>query len=399
MRILFIADDVGLPNGLASTQRLIALARGLNETGNTVEILLLRPTENSDQPRNHAVKGSIAGIPFCYTCLSPLYAQSWCGRRKQEIVSLLAAIRALPSNVNNFRVITYSRHLSTVGAISFICRQRKIPVAVELCEWPETQSASNRLAQWRKKQFCQQVARFADGFIPISRFIEERAYEQAKRLGKKIPSLRVPILSDPREQFDEEKLPFMDTRYLLFSGSGAYHKTIEFILETIKILHLKDPTLHLVLTGMSEKENQAIKSNVAAKGASQCVELAGFISRNKLLTAYKKAEALLIPLFGDAQSQSRFPTKLAEYLLSGQPVVTNATGEIPELLVDRQTAFLAPPDSAQEFANSILALLNNPVAAKRIGAAGRQVAIENLDYRKHGQRLADWLSNLKSINV
>jgi glycosyltransferase involved in cell wall biosynthesis len=396
MKVLFIADAVSLPHGMASTQRLLALARGLKEAGAGVEILLLRPTENPDQPRNLAAEGVVAGIPFRYLAGSSLYARTWWGRRIQEVRGLAVALRALPSNGKGFRVITYSRHFSTVGPISFICRQRGIPVAVELCEWPETQPATTRLIRWRKRQFCRQVARFADGFIPISRFIEERVYEQATRLGKKIPSLRVPILADPQERLDEELLPFMDTPFLLFSGSGAYRKTIEFVLEAFKTVSNKYPALCLVMTGMTEKEHEAIRSWVVAKGLTGRVELAGFISRNALLTAYRKAEALLIPLFGDAQSQARFPTKLGEYLLSGSPVIATATGEIPDLIVDHQTAFLSPPDSVQEFAGAILAVLADPVMARRVGEAGHCVAMKELDFRSHGQRIAEWLVGLKT---
>jgi glycosyltransferase involved in cell wall biosynthesis len=392
--VRFIADAVSLPHGMASTQRVLALARGLKEAGAQVEVLLLRPTEAPDQPRNVAAEGSVEGIPYRYLPGSPVYARTRRGRRWQEALGLWRAVRALPASGPGSRVITYSRHLSTVATVSMACRRRGIPVAVELCEWPETQPATTRLGRWCKRQFCRHVARFADGFIPISRYIEERAAEQAARLKLEIPSLRVPILVDSQERYEEELLPFMHRSYVLFSGSVAYRKTIEFVLDAFGLVGGGYPSLQLVLTGMSEAEHRAVRQWVAVRGLTGRVELPGYIPRGALLTAYRRAEALLIPLFGDTQSQARFPSKLGEYLLSGRPVVTNAVGEASALLRDRESGFLAPSGAAGEFAAAVAAALADPKLAQRVGESGRQAATRHLDFRPHGRRVVGWLDAL-----
>jgi glycosyltransferase involved in cell wall biosynthesis len=130
-------------------------------------------------------------------------------------------------------------------------------------------------------------------------------------------------------------------------------------------------------------------------GMRDQVVLPGLVARDVLLTAYHNARALLLPLFGDAQSQARFPTKLGEYLLSGRPVVTSATGEVPSLLTHCETAFIAPPDSTEAFAEAINVALNEPEVASRVGQAGRKLAVDRLDYRAHGAVLAAWLRQLR----
>lgn len=399
IKFIFFADAVGLPVGMAATQRLVALARGLREAGGDVEIFILRPTEMSDEPLNRSPEGSVWGIPYHYTTRTPLYARGRMGRRIQEARGLAAALRALwrkKETERPIRAVTYSRHLSTVIPLSLACRRRGIPLAVELCEWPETQQGVTRLDRWRKRMFCRHVTRFADGVIPISRFITERVSEQALALGRKVPSLHVPILVDAEESFEEETIPFMDGPFLLFSGSAAYRETIDFILRAFQQIVSGGTPLKLVITGMPGGSSREVGVRAGEMGLAEHVVLPGFISRNALLTAYRRAEALLVPLFGDARSQARCPTKLGEYLMSGRPVVTTATGEIPSLLADRWNAFLSPPDSVEGYAEAVMAALADPDRARRVGEAGRHLASVQLDYRVHGRRLMEWLGQLGS---
>lgn len=206
--------------------------------------------------------------------------------------------------------------------------------------------------------------------------------------------LRIPILVDAQEHFEQELLPFMHQPFLLFSGSSDYQKTIDFVLESFALIRRHYPSYKLVITGIADRAAQEFTAKLNAMGLVNHVEFPGFITRNALLTAYRKAEALLVPLFNDAQSQARFPTKLGEYLLAGRPVITSATGEIPEFLTDRQTAFLSPADSVQGFTDAVAAALSDPIAASRVGIAGRQFAQNNFDFRIHGCRLAKWLDIL-----
>jgi len=396
--VILLADAVSLPEGMAATQRLLCLARGLQEAGTDVEVLLLRPTEVADASRNLQVKGETLGVPFIYTSGSSTLSPRWLGRRMHEALGL---IRALGHIHRQWRtvgsgqvfVLLYSRHLSTVLPVAIWCRIRRIPIVLELCEWPETQPSPTWLGRWRKRLFCRYCVRFADGVVAISQFIEERVQEQARRIGRDLPILRVPILVDADESFREVPLSFVSRPFVLFSGSGAYRKTLAFVLAAFQIVSQRHLNLSLVFTGLSEMACRDLQHDAASLGLKGKVSTPGFIPRDALLTAYRKAEASLIPLFGDAQSQARFPTKLGEYLLAGRPVITTGTGEVISLLKDRQTAFIVQSGSVEACAEIICAALRDPNAGC-IGEAGRRLAFTHLDYRQHGIRLNTWIKKL-----
>lgn len=403
MRVFFIADSVSLPCGMAPTQRLSALARGVKDAGAEVKIILTRPTKPNTQTVNDAPRGKIFGIPFCYTSGASISAATRLGRRWQRWVGLVGALRMLGCEIrrtdmprSDIRVITYSRHLSTICPVSLLCHCFKVPIVAEMCEWPVTQSASTALIRWRKYFFCRWVALFIDGAIPISRYIEEQIHAQARRLGKHLRLLYVPILVDTEEAYDEPLASCFHEPYILFGGSAAYHKTINFILDAFALLAGTYPELKLVITGTTSIQHTWISDAVERRGVSGRVIFSGFIRREVLMTAYRHAAALLTPLFSDAQSRARFPTKLAEYFMSGRPVITNKVGEIIRFLENGKGAFLAEPDSPELFSALIRYVIEHPEEASQAAIIGRRIAEENFDYRIHGRRLVEWLSNFKS---
>lgn len=401
MRVFFIADAVSLPNGMAATQRLTALARGVKEAGVEVQILLIRATEPNALTTNDKPQGEVFGIPFRYTLGTPVVAATRLGRRLQEWRGLVGALRMLGSEIrregvlrSDVRVITYSRHLSTIIPVALFCRRNRIPVVAEMCEWPLTQSVGMTLGGLRRRLFCRNVVRFIDGALPISRYIEGQMAGEALRMRKALPMLYIPILVDTEEPFKHEVLSF-ESPYVLFSGSVAYRKTIEFVLDSFSLVSRDHPDLKLVLTGMDIENHVWLREAVHARGLEEKIIFPGFISRDALLTAYRQAAALLIPLFGDTQSQARFPTKLAEYLLAARPVVTNKVGDVAGFLEDKKTAFLVEPDDVGLFAEAIRYVLEHQEDAERVAQKGCQVAKEGFDYRTHGRRLYSWLGVLK----
>lgn len=86
---------------------------------------------------------------------------------------------------------------------------------------------------------------------------------------------------------------------------------------------------------------------------------------------------------GDADSM---PVVVKEAMARGLPVVATAVTAIPEM-VDAQVGFLVPPDDEARLAEALLALLDDPDRAARLGTAGRQRVEERFTLSKEVGRL------------
>ena len=103
----------------------------------------------------------------------------------------------------------------------------------------------------------------------------------------------------------------------------------------------------------------------------------------------KNAEVLVLSRPDNIQAAYGFPTKLGEYLMTGNPVVVTRVGELDNFLEDGKSCLFAKPGDAQHFAKKLKWTLENPAEAKEIGAKGKQVAEVSFNYKIEGKKIAE----------
>ena len=88
----------------------------------------------------------------------------------------------------------------------------------------------------------------------------------------------------------------------------------------------------------------------------------------------KQAAILALARPPSHQADGGFPTKLGEYLATGNPVCVTKTGGIPDYLSDEGNAFLAEPGSVESFCDALMRATADPLRAKKVGKNGRATA-------------------------
>ena len=78
----------------------------------------------------------------------------------------------------------------------------------------------------------------------------------------------------------------------------------------------------------------------------------------------------------------------------GLPVVSFASGGIPEAVAHRQTGFLSPERDEQGLATSLLALLRNPNLRTQFSEAGRSRVEKMFSLRAQARRLENTYEEL-----
>ena len=81
------------------------------------------------------------------------------------------------------------------------------------------------------------------------------------------------------------------------------------------------------------------------------------------------------------------PVSILEAMSVGRPVVATNVGSIHEAVVDGETGFLVPPGDADQFADRVLRLLNDPLAQPCDGRGGRETVVERWSIEVDGPRL------------
>jgi colanic acid biosynthesis glycosyl transferase WcaI len=174
----------------------------------------------------------------------------------------------------------------------------------------------------------------------------------------------------------------------LYSGNIANKQGIEIVVEAARLL-VRRSDLHFVICG--EGPNRARLQELAA-GLSN-------ISFHDLQPAARVGELLtlasvhLLPQIAGA-ADLVLPSKLANMLFSGRPVVATAlpgTGLHAEV---EGCGVTTPPGDAAAFAAAIAALLDDPAEASRLGSAARARGIERWSQEAVLARLAGMIGEV-----
>ncbi len=104
----------------------------------------------------------------------------------------------------------------------------------------------------------------------------------------------------------------------------------------------------------------------------------------ELRRLYDEADLFVLPTLGDCNSSA-----ILEAMASGLPVVSTATGAIPELIDEGETGYVVPTGDPDALARAVRSLVDGPALRARFGAAGRRRAERYFNADRNFARMLD----------
>ena len=138
-----------------------------------------------------------------------------------------------------------------------------------------------------------------------------------------------------------------------------------------------------------------IKQYISQNCTHSKVQIYNQIPYDELMSLYKNADGLLIPLQDTIQDKARFSQKIAEYLSTQNPIITNNIGDIKMYFKDRYNAYIAKSYTKEAFAEIMSEIIQNPNEAKEIGKKGYKTGLNNFDNIRVCKDLSNFISTLQ----
>lgn len=385
------------PHGMASTVRIHNYAKGIAEAGGKVQVLVPRPTERYlDTARNTDIRGVYEAVDFEYTCGTTARPDSFIKRRLLEIRGILRAGRILVRDRKEIdAVLLVTNHCLSILYFALLCKALGLLYLQEKSEMPffsrVPRNIFERVYQYLYKQH---IYKLFDGILVISHSLYE--YFQT-RMRKTAKLLLVPIIVDPEEFLNQEK----NSQQLSIALCGALTESKDGVLTLIRAFKrisdkFNNLTLYLIGGTVGHKDEVQSRQLVRELCLESRVVFTGYVSKERLRSLMCNASVLALAKPSNLQADHCFPSKLAEYLATGNPVVVTNTGEIPLYLQDGVNAFITEPDSDAAFARKLDFALSNPELAQEVGQRGRELALDTFNYRIHSRRIMKFIQGLKS---
>lgn len=185
--------------------------------------------------------------------------------------------------------------------------------------------------------------------------------------------------------------------YIVFVGVMNNAKDgVDILIEAFARLAVHFPDHKLFLVGPWHYDTPGHQKMIKKLGLEERVFWMGEYNRDTIPAIIKNAHLMVLPRPDSKQAQGGFPTKLGEYLATGNPVCATRVGELPDYLVDDESVFFADPGSVNSFAHAMQKALENPELAKKVGSNGREVAELHFNKDTQAKILYDFLKTLSA---
>lgn len=395
MRVL-IFTSTPFPIGHAATNRILSYCYGLLKNDVSIRVISTSLKSTSLKKVRHIIGDTkrlrFIGVPFFQTKVTRLIHRWFLYAVYPNLLTVLVKRERYNA------IILYGPDKYFDNCILRLSKRYSLPALRELNEHPSI-ALSNVEAEVGSAFFQESVMQFYrryDGLLIMTDTILDYMGEIGLSKDALIKIPQTTILKKNVRISPCLKLRFKD--YLLFTGSLSNKK--DGVLNLIKAYDLvreRHLGLGLVITGFGSKEQiRELHQTIEELNLGDLVQVFLNLSSNDIPSLMKDAKILVSPRPYSLQALYGFPTKVAEYLMAGRPVVTSAFGDLSQHLIDGVNAFVLPSGDIPIIAEAILRVLDNYKDAIRVGIRGKELALEMFDPQKNTRPLVDWLVKMES---
>lgn len=235
-----------------------------------------------------------------------------------------------------------------------------------------------------------QVAKRLDGLFVISSKLKDTFIQH----GVETHRIQIINMTVDASRFDALEKQNVDDPYIAYCGTLSNNKDgVDRLIQAFALVAQKIKYVKLYIIGNSPltKEAESNLSLIDCLCIKDRVYFTGGVSAKEMPQILKNAEILALARPDSEQAQCGFPTKLGEYLLTANPVVLTAVGDIPKFLTDKKSALISDADDIEGFAERLIWGLEHKDESAIIGRNGAQIARLEFNNEVETQKLIDFI--------
>jgi glycosyltransferase involved in cell wall biosynthesis len=253
--------------------------------------------------------------------------------------------------------------------------------------------------------YWQDVGKFG-AQIAVSSFLAQRLQLSHERAGEAAPAANIVVNQSgvdadalsPEQRREARKrvrseLGLKDTDVLfMFAGAIRPEKGVVQLAQAFSRLSEQHDNAFLAIAGGSrlwidghgpqETTEQQVRAILASALTRRQASLLGIVSPTVLPSYYAAADVFVLP----SMFQETFGLVILEAFAAGIPVVGARSGGVPELVKDNKNGLLVDQGDVDGLHHAMRRLLRDNEMRKRLGAEGRQTAV-NMSWENTVDRL------------
>lgn len=250
-------------------------------------------------------------------------------------------------------------------------------------------------ASFLHRYLLEQILNKADVLCSTSRTMaaEMQEYLKSQRKIEVIPfGVDIERFSPP-----QERASLISASPVVF-GVAKYLQPVyglDILIKAFALLEKRCPGRALLRIAGDGPEKKKLRNLAARLGIAHLVEWIGAIPNFKVAVLYKSLDVVVVP-----SRQESFGVTAVEGSACGCPIIASMVGGLPEVVINRKTGLLIPPENIEELCSAMEFMIAYPEKRQLMGQAGRKLVIEHYDWQRNVTQMEEvYIQCLKGVST
>lgn len=187
-----------------------------------------------------------------------------------------------------------------------------------------------------------------------------------------------------------------DNHTIVYCGDmGGGKDGVDILIRSFALFNKSIPGYKLFLIGGAS--NQSFVDNLKALsqelGINDSVVFTGWVDRKDLPDYLEESSLLVLARPANKQAEGGIPSKLAEYLSTGRPVLVTNVGELHKYFTHSVDIFFATPGSIEDFSEKMISVFTHYDKSCIVGKKGQE-AVRQFEKNQQSSVLIDYLNSI-----
>ncbi len=173
---------------------------------------------------------------------------------------------------------------------------------------------------------------------------------------------------------------------IVYVGDTGLRRGLDTSIEMLEILMEKIPEINLIVVGRSTQDD-VLRNLVDQKGLNDKVIFEGWQDVSLFPSYIESADVCISPLHRNRHHDTTLANKIFQYMAGAKPLVVSDCPSQVKIIQDAGCGLVFEAQNAEDMAQQILELHQNPSLAKEMGDRGKRSVADKYNWKVTAQDL------------
>lgn len=156
---------------------------------------------------------------------------------------------------------------------------------------------------------------------------------------------------------------------------------IEYLIKAFALVEKRYSDTRLLIVGDGSLRSK-LKKLAFQLGCDKKIKFLGNVPHFQIPKILNEMDIFVMPSL-----QESFGVAALEASACQLPVIASNVGGVPEVILDKKTGLLIPPQDPSAIAEAVIYLIENPDLRQKLGEFGRNFVMKNYDWHENAKRM------------